>query len=202
MCEPVGKRVLALLFEYRTVTVREGNEMPKTSNRQIILTARPSGIAKLSDFELVQKEMPSPKDGEVLLRNVLISVDPYQRNLMGNGSSELPPIDIGDPMQGPTVAVVEESKNADFAVGDHVASWSGWQEYAISHGTDLRKIDPDTAPLSTALGALGHTGLTAWVGSTKFLDPKPGGTFVVTAAAGSVGSVAAQLPAGPKRSRI
>lgn len=163
------------------------------SNRQFILAARPDGAAKLSDFTLVEQGVPTVSEGEVLFRNELISVDPYQRNLMGNGSSELPAIDVGSVMPGPTIAVVEESRNPEFAVGEKVQTWSGWQEYGVSNGLDLRKIDPDAAPSSTALGVLGHTGLTAWVGLTKFLDPKPGGTFVVTAAAGSVGSMAAQM---------
>lgn len=167
--------------------------MKNTLNRQFVLAARPSGDAKLSDFSLVSHVLAAPGAGEVLIRNTLISLDPYQRNLMGNASSELPPIDIGQTMPGPTVAVVEASNNKHFAVGDHVVSWSGWQEYALSNGADLQKIDAGVAPLSTVLGVLGHTGLTAWVGVNKFLDPKPGGTFVVTAAAGSVGSVAAQL---------
>jgi NADPH-dependent curcumin reductase CurA len=171
----------------------EGNTMNQPSNRQIVLAARPNGNAAPGDFNLVTRPMPSPAEGEVLIRNMLISLDPYHRNLMGNASSELPPIDIGQPMPGPTVAVVEQSRNRDFAVGDQVVSWSGWQEYALSNGADLQKIDTGTAPLSSALGVLGHTGLTAWVGINKFLDPKPGGTFVVTAAAGSVGSIAAQL---------
>lgn len=164
-----------------------------TSNRQIVIAARPSGNAKLSDFELVERPMPAPGEGEVLFRNLLISMDPYQRSLMGNASSELPPIDLGQPMPGPTVAIVEESRNAGFAIGDHVVTWSGWQEHGLSDGSDLMKVEPEAAPLSTALGVLGHTGMTAWLGTTKFLDPKPGGTFVVTAAAGSVGSVAAQI---------
>ncbi|WP_207476271.1 NADP-dependent oxidoreductase [Arenibaculum pallidiluteum] len=165
----------------------------KALNRQIVLAARPNGHARPSDFEFVERPIPVPGDGEVLFRNLLISVDPYQRNLMGNASTELPPIDIGQTMPGPTVAVVERSGNPEFAVGDHVVSWSGWREYGLSDGSDLMKVDPEAAPLSTALGVLGHTGLTAWIGTTRFLDPKPGGTFVVTAAAGSVGSVAAQI---------
>ncbi|WP_459614250.1 NADP-dependent oxidoreductase [Bordetella sp. 2513F-2] len=167
--------------------------MASKSNRQIVLAARPNGMAGLSDFEMTTKALPPLKEGEVLFRNTLFSIDPYQRNLMGNGSSEWPAIDVGDPMGGPTVAVVEESRNADFAVGDHVQSWSGWQQYAISDGTDLRKLDPAVAPLSTALGPLGLPGFTAWYGTTRVHAFKPGGTFVVTGASGSVGSMAAQL---------
>ena len=167
--------------------------MTEISNRQYTLAARPEGPAKLSDFKPVEAAMPTPKDGEVLLRNTLFSIDPYQRSLMGNGSSEWPTIAIGDPMGGPTVGVVEESRNPDFTVGDFVQSWSGWQDYAVSDGSDLRRLDPAAAPLSTALGPLGLTGFTAWYGMTKVHDFKPGGTLVVTGAAGSVGSTAAQL---------
>ena len=165
----------------------------KRSNRQLVLAARPRGAPRLSDFALVEKEIPMVRDGEVLVRNTLFSIDPYQRNLMGNGSSEWPSIEIGDPMQGPTIAVVVDSRNPAFAIGDSVQSWSGWQELAISDGSDLRKLDPGVAPLSTALGPLGLTGFTAWYGMTKVHDFKPGGTLVVTGAAGSVGSMAAQL---------
>jgi NADPH-dependent curcumin reductase CurA len=167
--------------------------MPVTSNRQIVLAARPNGRAKLTDFQTIEQPIPVLTDGQVLFRNTLVSIDPYQRNLMGNASSELPPIELGQPMPGPTVAVIEQSKNPSFAVGEQVASWSGWQEYGVSDGSDLRKLDPAAAPVSTALSVLGHTGLSAWVGTTRFLKPKPGGIFVVTAAAGSVGSVAAQI---------
>lgn len=99
--------------------------MTDKRNRQFLLVARPEGDAKLSDFRLAESPVPTPGEGEVLLRNTLISVDPYQRNLMGNGSSELPPINVGAPMQGPTIAVVEESRNPDFAVGEQVQTWSG-----------------------------------------------------------------------------
>lgn len=167
--------------------------MKNVLNRQFVLAARPDGNAKISDFKLVEQALPALAEGEVLLRNTLISLDPYQRNLMGNAASELPPIDIGQVMPGPTVAVIAASRHAGFTVGEHVVSWSGWQEHAVSNGDGLQKIDAGAAPLSAALGVLGHTGLTAWVGVNKFLDAKPGGTFVVTAAAGSVGSIAAQL---------
>ncbi|TXC71297.1 NADP-dependent oxidoreductase [Sphingomonas ginsenosidivorax] len=166
--------------------------MPKF-NRQHTLAVRPQGPAKLSDFKLVESAVPSLDDGQVVFRNTLFSIDPYQRNLMGNGSSEWPTIDIGDPMGGPTVGIVEESRNPEFAIGDHVQSWVGWQDYGLSDGSDLRKLDPTVAPLSTALGPLGLTGFTAWYGMTKLHDFKPSGTLVVTGAAGSVGSFAAQL---------
>lgn len=154
---------------------------------------RPEGMAKLDDFKIVKNEIPSLKDGDVLFRNTLISVEPYQRNLMGNGSSEWPTIDIGDTINGPTVAVIEESNNENFQVGDYVQTWSGWQEFGVSNGADLRKLDHNVAPLSTALGPLGLNGFAAWYGMTKVHDFKPSGTLLVTGAAGSVGSMAAQL---------
>ena len=101
--------------------------------------------------------------------NRLISVDPYRRNLMGNSPSELLAIDLGTLMQGPTVATVEESRRPGLVAGDDVVTWSGWQEAGISDGSDLRKIDTAQACASTALGAFGHTGLTAWVGLTKVI---------------------------------
>lgn len=167
--------------------------MTQHTSKQHILARRPAGKPSLGDFKLVEKFLPELQPGEVLFRNTLFSIDPYQRNLMGNGSSELPPIEVGDPMQGPTVAVVEESSSPDFAIGDIVQTWSGWQERAITNGAALRRLNPDVAPLSTALGPLGLTGFTAWYGLTKVHEFKPGGTLVITGAAGAVGSTVAQL---------
>jgi NADPH-dependent curcumin reductase CurA len=167
--------------------------MSKLMNRQIILAARPNGAPKESDFDIIEGARPVPGEGQVLIRNLLVSLDPYNRIIMGNADSDQPPLEIGDPMFGFTVAVVEQSNNPAFTAGQSVASMSGWQDYALSDGSDLRVIDPAVAPLSASLGVLGHTGLTAWVGLTEVVSPKPGGTLVVTAAAGAVGSVAAQI---------
>lgn len=167
--------------------------MTSKPNRQIVIAKRPNGDARLDDFDFIDGTVAFPAKGEVLTRNLLISIDPYQRSLMGNASTELPAIDLGQPMSGPTVAIVEQSDNPHFAEGDYVVGWSGWQQYGLSDGAELRKIDPGLVPPSTALGVLGHTGLTAWLGISKFMDLKPGSTLVVTAAAGSVGSLAVQL---------
>lgn len=167
--------------------------MSYSKNRQIVLKQRPQGNAKPEDFQFTEKDIPNLKDGEVLFENIMISVEPYQRNLMGNGSSEWPVMNIGETMQGPTIAKIIASKNHTFQVGTYVQSWSGWQKYGISNGLDLRKLNHSTAPLSTALGPLGLNGFTAWYGMTKLHDFKPGGTLVVTGAAGSVGSIAVQL---------
>lgn len=165
-------------------------------NRQIVLTARPHGNPKASDFTIVEGPVPVPGEREVLVRNTLVSLDPFNRILMGNANSDQEPIDVGSMMFGFTIAVVEHSNHPAFAVGDHVSGFLGslgWQDYALSDGSDIRVVDPDAVPLASYLGALGVTGLTAWVGLTKLLEPKPAGTLVVTAAAGAVGSAAAQI---------
>jgi NADPH-dependent curcumin reductase CurA len=165
-------------------------------NRQIVLVARPHGNPRPSDFEIVESPIPVPGDGQVLVRNTLVSLDPFNRILMGNANSDQAPIELGDTMFGFTVAIVKQSNNPDFAVGDHVSGFlgtTGWQDYALSDGTDIRIVDPEAVPLSAHLGALGVTGLTAWVGLTKIVTPKAGGTLVVTAAAGAVGSAAVQI---------
>lgn len=165
-------------------------------NRQIVLAARPLGNPKPSDFAIVESPVPVPGAGQVLVRNKLLSLDPFNRILMGNANSDQAPIALGDTMFGFTVGVVEQSNHPAYAVGDHVSGFlgtTGWQDYAVSDGSDLRVIDPHAVPLSAHLGTLGVTGLTAWVGLTAILDPAPGGTLVVTAAAGAVGSAAAQI---------
>lgn len=170
--------------------------MSSQVNRAIILAARPHGNPKASDFRIVERPVPTPGEGQVLVRNILVSLDPFNRILMGNANSDQAPIDLGDTMFGFTVAIVERSNNPAFAVGDHVSGFLGtlrWQDYAVSDGTDIRVVDPDVVPLTAHLGTLGVTGLTAWVGLTKVIEPKPGGTLVVTAAAGAVGSAAAQI---------
>ena len=170
--------------------------MSSQVNRRIVLAARPHGNPKESDFHIIEGPVPVPGEGQVLVRNILLSLDPFNRILMGNANSEQDPIEIGDTMFGFTVGVVERSNNPTFAVGDHVTGFlgtTGWQDYALSDGSDIRVVDRDAVPLTAHLGALGVTGLTAWVGLTRILDPRPGGTLVVTAAAGAVGSAAAQI---------
>ncbi|WP_213571427.1 NADP-dependent oxidoreductase [Rhodococcus sp. USK13] len=170
--------------------------MSSQVNRRIVLIARPHGNPKASDFQVVEGPIPVPGEGEVLVRNKLLSLDPFNRILMGNANSDQAPIELGNMMFGFTVGVIEHSNNTAFTVGDHVSGFLGtlgWQDYAVSDGSDIRIVDPQAVPLATYLGVLGVTGLTAWVGLSKVLNPKPGGTLVVTAAAGAVGSVAAQI---------
>ncbi len=146
------------------------------------------------DFRLIESPLPVPAMGEVLLRARYLSVDPYMRGRMNASKSYAPPVEIGGLMVGAGVAVVIESKNPDFAVGDIVANpLMGWQEYAVSSGLGLRKVDPTIAPISTALGVLGMTGLTAYLGIHEVCSVKPGETVVVSGAAGAVGSIAGQV---------
>jgi Putative NADP-dependent oxidoreductases len=162
-------------------------------NRQITLANRPAGMPSESDFKLVETPVPSPREGQVLLKILYLSVDPYLRGFMRSSHSYASPIEIGQVMAGGTVAEVVESRNPKFQPGDIVESYSGWQEYALSDGSDLRKIDPSAAPISTALGILGMPGMTAYFGLLEIGQPKPGDTVVVSGAAGAVGSAVGQI---------
>lgn len=162
-------------------------------SRRIVLAARPYGEPKATDFRLEACEVASRADGEVLLRNLYLSLDPYMRGRMNAGPSYAPAVEIGDVMVGGTVSEVVESKSAGFEAGDIVLSYCGWQEYAIAPAKQLRKLDPSVAPVSTALGVLGMPGMTAYTGLLTIGRPRPGETVVVSAAAGAVGSVAGQI---------
>jgi len=162
-------------------------------NRQITLASRPVGFPKVSDFDLVYSPVPSPAAGEVLVRSIYLSLDPYMRGRMSDAESYARPLAIGEVMTGGTVACVVESKDPELQVGDTVEGMLGWQEYAVAQGRELRKIDPGMAPVSTALGVLGMTGLTAFFGLLDICDPQPGETVVVSGAAGAVGTVVGQI---------
>jgi NADPH-dependent curcumin reductase CurA len=162
-------------------------------NRQFVLARRPVGMVKESDFRMVELPVPVPQDGEVLLKARYLSVDPYMRGRMNAAKSYAPPVDIGGLMVGAGVAEVLESKNTGFSAGDIVVAPMGWQEYAISNGVGLRRVDVSAAPVSTALGVLGMTGLTAHLGLHDVCAIKPFDTVVVSGAAGAVGSIAVQI---------
>lgn len=161
--------------------------------RRIVLAARPVGEPKLADFRLEDYSVPALKDGEVLLRTLWLSLDPYMRVLMDEGPSYVPPVSINEVMVATTVARVVESRNASFNEGDTVLSHSGWQDYGISNGEGLKKIDFGVAPASAALGVLGMPGLTAYAGLLEIGKPTAGETVVVAAAAGAVGSAVGQI---------
>src|SRR6266568_3487620 len=121
-------------------------------NRQITLAARPTGLPKESDFRLVETPIPTPEPGEVLVRTLYLSVDPYMRGRMSERKSYAPPVQIGEVMVGGTVGRVEQSNDPNLAPGDIVSANTGWQDYAVAKGKDLRKLDPSAAPITTALG--------------------------------------------------
>ena len=163
------------------------------SNKQILLAARPVGFPKDSDFKLVESPVPVPGEGQMLVRTIYISVDPYMRGRMNDVKSYAAPVPIGGLMGGGAVARVIQSNISAFNEGDIVEGMFGWQEYAVSDGRGVRKIDPSVAPISTALGVLGMPGLTAYFGLLEICDPQPEETVVVSGAAGAVGSLVGQI---------
>ena len=156
-------------------------------NRQITLAARPVGYPKPSDFKLLESPVPTPKNGEVLVRTIYLSVDPYQRGRMDDA------IEIGNVMIGGVVGKVVTSNGSDFREGEIVVGNSGWQEYAVSASGDLRKVDPTLGPISTGVGVLGMPGMTAYFGLLEIGKPKSGESVVVSGAAGAVGSQVGQI---------
>ncbi len=163
------------------------------TNRKIVLAARPVGYPKESDFKLIEESVRSLDQGELLIRIIYLSLDPYMRGMMNENKSYIAPLRIDDLMVGGTVGKVLQSNNPGFVKGDIVEGMLGWQEYAVSDGNGLRKIDPKIAPISTALGVLGMPGLTGYFGLLDIAKPKPGETVMISGAAGAVGSVAGQI---------
>ncbi|WP_027135974.1 NADP-dependent oxidoreductase [Geminicoccus roseus] len=162
-------------------------------NRRIVLAARPDGRPKPSDFRLEQVPPPIPADGQVLLEILYLSLDPYMRGRMDDAKSYAPPVALDAVMEGGTVGRVLESRHPAHTPGDLVLSHSGWQEQAVCHGDDLRRLDPAAAPVTTALGVLGMPGFTAYSGLLTIGRPKAGETVVVAAASGPVGATVGQI---------
>src|SRR5438309_8903568 len=162
-------------------------------NKQIVLAKRPRGFVEEDDFRIVETELPPLADGQVLTRVHYLSLDPYMRGRMEEAKSYAAPQPLGAVMIGGTIAEVVESKNPAFKPGDLVVGMAGWQQYQVTDGTGLRKIDVSAIPASAWLGPVGMPGVTAWYGLTQIGKPKPGETVVVSAAAGAVGSVVGQL---------
>jgi NADPH-dependent curcumin reductase CurA len=161
--------------------------------KEIRLASRPVGEPKESDFELAEAPVPEPSDGEVLVRNVYLSVDPYMRSRMNDTKSYAPSFQVGKPLQGGAVGQVVESRSPALSAGDWVNSMFGWREYYVADGSSLMKIDPSLAPPPTALGVLGLTGFTAYVGLLDIGSLAEEETVFVSAAAGAVGSVVGQI---------
>ncbi|QND58760.1 NADP-dependent oxidoreductase [Mesorhizobium huakuii] len=167
--------------------------MSTGTNTRIVLAARPQGRPKPSDFRIESVGIAEPGEGELLLQILYLSLDPYMRGRMNAARSYAKPVEIDGVMEGGTVARVVRSRHADFAEGDIVLSHSGWQDFALSDGVGLRKLDPVATPVTTALGVLGMPGFTAYAGLLTIGQPKAGETVVVAAASGAVGSAVGQI---------
>ncbi len=162
-------------------------------SREIRLRNRPEGLPSENDFELAEVVMPDIGAGQMLVRNIYMSVDPYMRGRMYDRESYVPSFQIGMPLEGGSIGRVIESKNGRFEPGDYVQSMQGWREYFVTDGEGLSKIDPNIAPIETFLGALGMPGLTAYVGLLHIGKLQQGETVFVSAASGAVGSVVCQI---------
>jgi NADPH-dependent curcumin reductase CurA len=162
-------------------------------NSRIVLNARPKGIPRLEDFRLEQLPLVPPAAGQVLLRTVFLSLDPYMRGRMNDGPSYAPSVGIGEVMVGGTVSRVEVSRHPSYTAGDWVVGGSGWQSFALSDGSDISPLDGRIRCPSHALGVLGMPGFTAYHGLLNIGRPQPGETIVVASAAGAVGSVVGQI---------
>jgi len=170
--------------------------MNSKMNKQWHLVSRPTGEPTPSSFQLVEATVPELQDGQVLVRQHYMSLDPYMRGRMNDGKSYAQPQPLNAVMQGGSVGEVVASRSTSFQVGDKVVGPGGWQQFALVEPTALpmwRKVDTTHVPLSAYLGAVGMPGVTAWVGLNKIIEPKAGETVVVSAASGAVGSVVGQL---------
>jgi NADPH-dependent curcumin reductase CurA len=162
-------------------------------NKVIILANRPVGKPTAGNFKFTEEENPVATEGQVLLKSLYVSVDPYLRGRMSDTKSYVPPFNLNEPVKSAIIAEVTASENPDFKVGDFVSGLLDWKEFQVSDGKGLKKVDGDAAPLSAYLGVLGMTGLTAYIGLNEIGKPKAGETLVVSGAAGAVGSVAGQI---------
>ena len=164
-----------------------------TLNRRIVLAARPRGAPTAADFRLDNAPVPTPGPGQILLRTLYLSLDPYMRGRMSDGPSYAAPVALGEVMVGGTVSCVEASQHDGFKVGELVLGYSGWQDYALSGGQGLTALYPEDPHPSRALGVLGMPGFTAYMGLLDIGRPVAGETVVVAAASGAVGSVVGQI---------
>jgi NADPH-dependent curcumin reductase CurA len=163
------------------------------ANRRIVLDSRPVGAPVAENFRVERLGVPALSAGQVLLRTLYLSLDPYMRGRMSDAPSYAPPVAVGDVMIGGTVSRVDASRHPDYQAGDMVLGYSGWQDYALSDGAGLTKLDANMAQPSLVLGVLGMPGFTAYMGLLDIGQPKEGETVVVAAASGAVGSVVGQI---------
>jgi NADPH-dependent curcumin reductase len=163
-------------------------------NRQWRLVSRPVGSIAESNFEWTQEPVPTLEEGQILVRNIYLSLDPTNRGWLNEGEGYLPPVAIGEVMRGFGIGVVEQSRNAKFPEGTFFQGFLGWQAYAIANGTDLNQLPKDPSiPLTAYLGLFGFIGMTAYFGLLDIGQPKVGETLVVSGAAGAVGSLVGQI---------
>ena len=167
--------------------------MTDSTNRQVLLAAHPVGEPKPSDFELAEKPIPDSGAGTFLCRTIYLSLDPYMRGRMNDGATYAQPVAIGGVMEGGTVSRVVNSKHPEYSEGDILVGRTDWQDYAVSDGTGMRKVDPAIAPLSASLGVLGMPGMTAYTGLLNIGKPRAGETVAVAAASGAVGGAVGQI---------
>ena len=162
-------------------------------NKQVLLASRPTGAVEESHFSIVETDIPKAADNEFVVRAHYMSLDPYMRGRMDDAKSYAAKAEVGEVMVGAAVGEVIESRHDKFQVGDFVQTRSGWQQYGVSDGSGVRKLDANYVPLSAYLGAVGMPGVTAWIGLNEHGKPKAGETVVVSAASGAVGSAVGQL---------
>ncbi len=162
-------------------------------NKQVLLASRPTGAVEESHFRIVESDIPKAGANEFVVRNHYLSLDPYMRGRMDNEKSYAAKAEVGAVMVGAAVGEVIESNHEKFKPGDFVETRSGWQQYGVSNGGGVRRLDPNYVPLSAYLGVVGMPGVTAWIGLNEHGKPKAGETVVVSAASGAVGSAVGQL---------
>jgi NADPH-dependent curcumin reductase CurA len=167
--------------------------MTATMSREVRLKRRPVGLPSAADFELASVPIPALGAGEMLVRNLYMSVDPYMRGRMLEQPSYVQPFQVGQPLDGGCVGEVVQSNGGKFQIGEYLLGRQGWREYYVSDGTDVTKIDTTLAPPQAYLGVLGMPGMTAYVGLLDIGRPQAGDTVFVSAAAGAVGSVVCQI---------
>ena len=167
--------------------------MSSAHNTQVLLDSRPRGWPTEANFRIVETPIPEPGEGELLVRVHWLSLDPYMRGRMNDGKSYAAKVELGEVMIGGAVGEVVRSNNPAFKEGDFLVGSFGWQEYALSKGNGVMKVDPARAPLSAYLGAVGMPGITAYIGLLDIGAPKAGETVVVSAASGAVGCVVGQI---------
>ena len=167
--------------------------MTNNLNRKILLASRPKGMPDESNFERIEEKIPEIHEGEVLIRTLYLSVDPYMRGRMSAAKSYAKPYEVGEPFKGGMVGKVVESLNPQFEVDQIVEGMLQWAEYNVSDGTAIRKVNPNLAPITTALHVLGMPGLTAYFGLMYIGQPKEGETVVISGASGAVGTIVGQI---------